>query len=157
MKIRHLLSVIALASLPLTAACSGSGGAGHSGSHPSSGSSRTASAADEKTPEAPHYITPTTADFLVEPKIKTRQCFGSAGCNVTVQPDVTWIGLGDVDPDKSYEITYQISGDDSGPVIDTLTLSDGTSLSYHPSLISTDQYTSTKEITIKVTGVEETY
>ncbi|MEU0832891.1 hypothetical protein [Streptomyces sp. NPDC005969] len=59
-----------------------------------------------------------------------------------------------IDPDKSYEITYQINGDESGPVIETISLTNGTSMEYYPSSLSTAS--SRTKITGKVTDVAET-
>lgn len=152
MKTRHLLAAITLALLPLTAACNGST------DDPKPSPSKTATpapAADPTTEEpAPEY-TPDTSDFLMTVKTTQRQCFGyGVGCNVTVEPDVTYIGTDTIDPDKTYSLTYEIHGDESGPVIDTLTLSNGTDLHYHSSMLSTaGSYT---KISIEITDVEET-
>ncbi len=75
-----------------------------------------------------------------------------AGCNVTVEPDLTlMVDSSSVDPDVTYEITYEIKGDESGPVIDTAELSDQTSLNYTPSLIQT--VSSGTKVTIKIADV----
>jgi hypothetical protein len=50
-----------------------------------------------------------------------------------------------------YEITYEIRGDESGPVIETAELTDQTSLNYTPSLISAAS-TSTR-VSVKITDV----
>lgn len=50
-----------------------------------------------------------------------------------------------------YEITYEIRGDESGPVIETAELSDQTSVNYSQSMISTAS-ASTK-VSVKVTEV----
>ncbi|WP_329215197.1 hypothetical protein OG352_06270 [Streptomyces sp. NBC_01485] len=85
----------------------------------------------------PTYAALTPADFTIELRTTKRQCFGSAGCNVTVEPNLTYVGIGDIDPSVVYSITYEIRGDESGPVIATAELSNETSLNYTPSLIST--------------------
>jgi hypothetical protein len=151
MKTRHFLAATLLALLPLTAACNTTT---HDEKHPAKSSAPATPAADPTTEEpAPDY-TPTADDFLASVKTTQRQCFGSAGCNVTVEPDLTYMGTDTIDPDKTYSITYEIHGDESGPVIDTLTLSDGTSLHYHSSMLSTSS--SGTEISIEITDVEET-
>jgi hypothetical protein len=94
-------------------------------------------AADTADP-TPSYAEASTDDFSIDLKTKSKQCFGSAGCNMTVEPELTFLGVsGVLDPDAVYEITYEIRGDQSGPVIATAELTDQTSLSYTPSLIST--------------------
>lgn len=112
-----------------------------------------AEAATDVTEDAEPTYTDLDADsFTIKLKTKSRQCFGSAGCNVTVEPDLTFLGDSvDVDPDEVYEITYEIHGDESGPVIATAELSDQTSLNYTPSMISTPS-ASTK-VSVEITDV----
>ncbi|MDH6216970.1 hypothetical protein [Streptomyces pseudovenezuelae] len=98
----------------------------------------TVTAAAEEPDPSPVYDEVDADDFTIELRTTARQCFGSAGCNVTVEPDLTYLGDSqDIDPDAAYRITYEIHGDESGPVIETAELSDRTSLNYTPSLIST--------------------
>lgn len=93
--------------------------------------------AEQPTPE-PSYSEVDADSFAIGLKTTARHCFGSAGCNVTVEPDLTYLGDSEgIDPDAVYEITYEIHGDESGPVIETAELSDETSLNYTPSMIST--------------------
>lgn len=99
----------------------------------------------------PTYDEVTVDSFTIKLKTKSRQCFGSAGCSLTVQPDLTYMGSGDIDPDATYEITYEIHGGDSGPVIETAELSDQTSLNYTPSVIET--VSSSKKVTAEITDV----
>ncbi|MEU1543994.1 hypothetical protein ABZ461_39140 [Actinacidiphila glaucinigra] len=57
---------------------------------------------------------------------------------MTVEPRLTYLGESTaIDPDATYSITYEIRGDESGPVIDTAELSDHTSLNSAPSVIQT--------------------
>jgi hypothetical protein len=110
----------------------------------------TAAAADpDPTPAYPEL----NADsFTIDLKTKSRQCFGSAGCNLTVEPHLTLlVDSTDVDPDATYEITYEIHGDESGPVIETAELSDQTSLNYTPSIISTAS--SSTKLSVEITDV----
>lgn len=113
-----------------------------SGSKPAAASTSSApaeeavTAAEEPAP-TPTYAVVDADSFTIDLKTKSRQCFGSAGCNLTVEPNLTYVGIGDIDPDAVYEITYEIRGDESGPVIATAELSNETSLNYTPSLIST--------------------
>ncbi|MFJ4788334.1 hypothetical protein [Streptomyces sp. NPDC088794] len=96
-----------------------------------------ASDAEEQDPE-PTYDEVDADSFTIKLRTTSRQCFGSAGCNLTVEPDLTYLADTDgIDPDAVYEITYEIHGDESGPVIATGELTDRTSLNYTPSVIST--------------------
>ncbi|MFI5875619.1 hypothetical protein ACIBAH_24775 [Streptomyces sp. NPDC051445] len=117
------------------------------------GSEGTAAAVtDPETATETAYAALTPADFTMELRTTKRQCFGSAGCNVTVEPTLSYVGAyKGIDPDAVYSITYEIRGDQSGPVIETAELSDETSLSYTPSLISTA--TASKKVSVKITDV----
>lgn len=152
MKLRHLLAVAALAALAAT----GCGTRTPADSKPSHKATSGAKKAVE-TPDTPEYTDLTSDDLIVTFKITHKQCFGSAGCNVTVSPNISYIGLDSdsIDPDKTYEITYEISGDESGTTIETATLTDRTSLSLTPSMLSTTS--SATKITGEVTDVEEAY
>lgn len=116
-------------------------------------SASTADPASETTEEAaPTYVDLDADSFAIDLKTKSRQCFGSAGCNVTVEPDLTlMVDSSSVDPEATYEITYEIKGDESGPVIETAELSDQTSLNYTQSLIQTAS--SATKVTVKITDV----
>ncbi|MEU5633523.1 hypothetical protein ACH47C_26885 [Streptomyces rishiriensis] len=107
-------------------------------------------AADEPDPD-PAYEQVDADSFTMKLRTTSRHCFGSAGCNVTVEPDLTYVGLQDVDPAAVYEITYEISGDKSGPVIETAELSNQTNLNYTPTLIST--VSAGTKISVEITGV----
>lgn len=104
--------------------------------------------------EEPAYSQADADSFSIDLRTTARQCFGSAGCNVTVEPELTYLGSsGDLDPDAVYEITYEIHGDESGPVIQTAELTDQTSLSYRPSLISTAS--ASTEPSVEITDVQQ--
>ena len=117
----------------------------------SAGEEAVTAAADEPDP-TPMYDEVDADSFTIELRTTKRQCFGSAGCNVTVEPDLTYLGdSADIDQDAVYEITYEIHGDESGPVIETAELTDQTSLNYTPSLISTAS--ASTQVSVKITDV----
>ncbi|MGJ5826982.1 hypothetical protein [Streptomyces ossamyceticus] len=127
-------------------------------SKPAPATSSASSAPDEDVAEPaaeesePTYAALTPSDFTMELRTTERQCFGSAGCNVTVEPVLSYVGeWNGVDPDAVYSITYEIRGDKSGPVIETAELSDETSLSYTPTSIST--VSSSKKVSVEITDV----
>lgn len=100
----------------------------------------------------PSYIDVTADDFTIELKTTKRQCFGSAGCNLTVEPDLSLsVDSSSIDPDTVYDITYTIHGDESGPVVETAELSNQTSLNYTPSMVSTAS--SGTKVTVEITDV----
>ncbi|MFJ4624177.1 hypothetical protein [Streptomyces sp. NPDC088812] len=112
------------------------------------GDAVTAAAEEES---APVYAELGVDSFTIELRTTERQCFGSAGCNVTVEPDLTYTGIEDIDPDAVYDITYEIHGDESGTVIETAELSNQTSLNYTPTSISTAS--SSTKVTVEITDV----
>ncbi|MFK0110012.1 hypothetical protein [Streptomyces sp. NPDC091217] len=115
---------------------SGYGGEQAAAAKPTGGA--TEEAATETPTPTPSYDEVTAESFTIELRTTARHCFGTAGCNVTVEPTLTYLGDSEsIDPDGVYEITYEIHGDESGPVIETAELSDRTSLNYTPSMIST--------------------
>ncbi|MFE4716843.1 hypothetical protein ACFRLW_10380 [Streptomyces sp. NPDC056728] len=114
----------------------------------------TATDAAEEADTEPTYTDLDADSFSIDLKTKSRQCFGSAGCNLTVEPDLTLAVESDsVDPDAVYEITYEIHGGESGPIIETAELSDGTSLNFTPSVISTTS--SSTKVSVEITDVSK--
>ncbi|CAL9662654.1 hypothetical protein [Streptomyces lavenduligriseus] len=100
----------------------------------------------------PTHAEVTAGNFTISLRTTKRQCFGSAGCNVTVEPHLTFLGDStSIDPNAVYEITYEIHGDASGPVIETAELSDQTSLNYRPSMISTAS--ARTKVSVEITDV----
>lgn len=127
---------------------------------PSSSQSTSADAGDDgywndndaEESDGTEYAKLTADDFSMELRTSERQCFGSAGCNVTVEPDITYLGLSeDLDPNATYEITYEITGDEDGPIIATAELTNGEDLSMSGSVVGTPS-TSTK-VTVEITEV----
>ncbi|MFF8831743.1 hypothetical protein [Streptomyces sp. NPDC015131] len=109
--------------------------------------------ADAPTPE-PTYAEVGVGSFTIGLRTTQRQCFGSAGCTLTVEPELTHVGdSGAIAPDAVYEITYEIRGDQSGPVIGTAELSDRTRLDYTPSVLSTSS--AETKVSVKITDVVE--
>ncbi|MGX1970894.1 hypothetical protein [Streptomyces kronopolitis] len=106
--------------------------------------------ASEETEET-YNGSPTSTDFTLSMKTTKKQCFGSAGCAITVEPNLSYVGAISLDPEKTVSITYEIHGDESGPVIQTMELSDRDRLTYTPVSISTADR-STK-VTAEITDV----
>ncbi|MBU1801363.1 MAG: hypothetical protein KKA97_03790 [Actinobacteria bacterium] len=79
-------------------------------------------------------------------KTREKSCFGSAGCNVTVQADPDYVGNQDASA-GSWEITYEIRGGEDGPIIETMTLIDGTFT------FSEEQYVSTSSSSTELEAV----
>lgn len=61
-------------------------------------------------------------DVKVTPRIKSKQCFGSAGCSVELAVSLGWTIPDPGKLDGTYDVTYTLTGDEDGPVIETLTV-----------------------------------
>jgi hypothetical protein len=119
----------------LLAGCAAPGGKSLAPSTSTTGSSPSSSAPAAAAPTSTSSSTSTTtppapprdprlSDFKVGYKTKSKQCFGSAGCNWVIAPTVKWVGPAaskPTDDATSYEITISVSGDESGPTIATIT------------------------------------
>ncbi|MEV4198496.1 hypothetical protein [Micromonospora globbae] len=114
----------------------------------------TAAPAPTTTPPAPLpvYTTPTKNDFKLKVKVLRKQCFGSAGCNVTYRIDVTYTGDGDLDPSKTYEVTYQVKGAED-PIINTFEVTGDSASVQQEEMASTRR--SGDKLTAVVTDVSE--
>src|SRR5687767_149644 len=85
-------------------ACAGAGKSSQSGDS-------TISTGSEQGPAPrPSYHIPVAADFVLDVQVLKQSCFGSAGCNITYRVNMTYQGAGPLDPDVTYEVTYQIKG-----------------------------------------------
>jgi hypothetical protein len=74
-----------------------------------------------ETPAEPLYVEPSKSHFKLSVKTLKKECFGSAGCNVTYRILVDYSGPA-LDPSKTYEVTYDVRGGEDGPVTNTLTV-----------------------------------
>ncbi|MBB5075814.1 hypothetical protein [Nonomuraea endophytica] len=75
----------------------------------------------------PDSIPPKPEDFSLRVKTLKKECFGSAGCNVTYSIRVTLLNEIESE-DTEYEVTYKVTGGED-PVINTFTIQ-GTEVSY---------------------------
>lgn len=91
-------------------------------------------------------------DFRVRLKTTEQQCFGSAGCMVTVKPKLA-ANFDDLPAEGTVDITYRVSGDESGPVIETISL-DLSTKRYDASEILMSTTSSSVVPSAKVTDVE---
>ncbi|GLY21626.1 hypothetical protein [Micromonospora sp. NBRC 101691] len=103
-------------------------------------------------PTLPKYATPTKRDFTLKVKILRKQCFGTAGCNLTYRIDVAYRGAGDLDPDRTYEVTYQVKGAED-PIINTFEVTGDSASVQQEEMASTERSGDT--LTAVVTDVAE--
>lgn len=78
----------------------------------------TSATTEQATPAA---YTPTPRDFKLTVKTLSKECFGSAGCNITFRIQVGYDGPA-LDPGTTWEVTYEVRGTEDGPQINTLTV-----------------------------------
>lgn len=86
-------------------------------------------------PAVPDLPEPTAKDYSVDLKVTSKQCFGSAGCNVVVEPTLNALGASTLL--WECDITYSISGDDSGELVATAVAQGGTSYQVDRTSMST--------------------
>jgi hypothetical protein len=94
----------------------------------------------------PPPAAPKPSDFTATVKTMSKHCYGSAGCNVVVQPDLTYIGVADL-TSMTCSITYEVSGDESGPTVETGTTV-GEQFTFRQSALSTASTKTKPAITI---------
>ena len=130
---------------------SGSGDAGTAASSsPEATVTVTASAAPKvaatSAPVEPTYGKPTKADFKLTVKTLSKQCFGSAGCNLTYRILISYTGP-DLEPGKEYEVLYQVRGGEDGPVENKFTVQGD------ESSVDSEEMVSTRSSKVKLTAV----
>lgn len=93
---------------------------------------------------------PAPSDFTINVKILSKECFGSAGCNITYRIDPSYHGTGDA---TSLEVTYEVLGDEDGPQINTFTIDSAGTASFEKEETLSTPSPSTR-VTARVTDVE---
>lgn len=99
----------------------------------------------------PREFKPLVKDFKIKIKILKKQCFGSAGCLVDYRIDPEYVGTQPLPDTGTVEVTYRVTGDESGPIDNTFTVEDGQA-SYDKEESLTSKSPATK-IKAKVTSV----
>ena len=140
---KALVSVIMVALLLASCGLSDAG----SSSTPADGE------ASSEAEAAPTY-TPTPEDFTIDVRVKEEECFGSAGCNVTIGIVPEYIGEANYGDDP-WDVTYKIIGGSDGSTTNTMTL-EGDEITFtDEEFVSTNQ--KGKKIEAKVTRVDPGY
>jgi hypothetical protein len=115
---RKILAGLAVLLAGFVIACGASGS-----DEPAPGNNRkpvSAATQASPTPEPP-TVAPVPADFALKVVTLSKQCFGSAGCNVTYRIEVTYNGA-PVDAGKEYTVTYAVTGPEGGPQVNNFKL-----------------------------------
>lgn len=127
------------------------GGSGSTGKTVATGPATAGDAAADPATRPAGSATPKVSDFTLTPKITRKHCFGSVGCNIDFTVEMAYSGKA-LDDSDTWVITYEVSGDEGGPLVDQLELT-GTQFDGEEQSISTPS--SSTKIKIKVTGVEK--
>ena len=108
-------------------------------------------AAVASTPAEKPAVKPAVKDFKVAVKVTQKQCFGSAGCNVTFRIDPSYTGPA-IPADQTYEVVYEIRGGDE-PLRNRFTITGDTATYDQDEMIGTK--TSKAVLTAIVVEVNE--
>jgi hypothetical protein len=100
----------------------------------------------------PAKMPPSTGDFAVSVKVLSKHCFGSAGCNITYRIDPSYRGPA-LDSGETYTITYEVTGVEDGPQINSFTMT-GDQAQYESEELAQTPSSNVK-LKAKVTGVVE--
>jgi hypothetical protein len=136
MRIRATIATVATVLLGLAvASCSSSDGEAVPGiaTSPTSAPATPAWAASVAVPTPKPVVA--AQDFAVELKVISKKCFGSAGCNVTVEPAITYLGT--LTTEMACDLTYSVSGDESGETIETAEHVQGSSYRVQQTMLTT--------------------
>lgn len=112
-----VVAAIATSGTPMKPAASGAGATPASCTH---GRLANGDCAEDTAAPAKTYPTPAAADFSLAIKTTKKECFGSAGCNITFEINLTYAGPA-LEPNSSWDVTYDITGGED-PQTNTLTV-----------------------------------
>lgn len=115
------------------------------GDHPVGAASGATTAAAAAYPE------PTVADFEITLTELSRQCFGSAGCNVTFSVNLKNVSGKTLNPARSYRLTFDVEGT-SEPYSNYVTIT-GDQYQRDDSMFAQVK-TSKQKLTAKTTGID---
>jgi hypothetical protein len=100
---------------------------------------------------APTYATPKRNDFTLKVKTLSKENFGSAGSLITYRIVADWAPT--YDPDKTYELTYEVRGGEDGPAVNTLKIQGDEYEREDTEIASTSS--ASQKLTVRVLSVEE--
>lgn len=115
---------------------------------------------DEVLPDPiPEVTTPSpgptlsASDITLTPKVIDKQCYGSAGCNLTVRVVAKHDDdAPDLSEEETWRVTYQIDGGEDGPVIGNFEV---TGKTYYEQEEDLSTKSSKAKISVKVVDVEK--
>lgn len=110
----------------------------------------TTTTAERQTTTTVAYKEPELDDFTLEVVTLSKECFGSAGCVVTYDVELT-LNTVLLDPNKTYQVIYEVAGAEDGPQVNNLEVT-GTSYRYDSGTVA-DTPSSDTVLTATVTSV----
>lgn len=161
---RFGLAAFGAAALTVLAGCSSTGSGSSSiadpprttAAAPSFTASDAADGTQETTPPAPDLgsggVDLTAKNVKLTTKVLEKDCFGSAGCNLTVRVDLGDLPAGTPE-DASFEVTYELRGTSDGSTVGTISVEEGR---YDTNEEYVQTSSSSKKVTAVVTDVEMT-
>ena len=116
---KRIIAIVALVLVGATGlACGGTSGPSSSGKPVTEGSATGAPAATKAAAKMP-----AAKDFKITLKVLTKDCFGTAGCNITYRVNSVTVPPG-LDTSKTYEVSYKVTGAED-PKEGTVTITNG--------------------------------
>jgi hypothetical protein len=95
--------------------------------------------------------TPSVSDIHLTPKITQKECFGSAGCLLTLKVKFAYDGPA-LSSDDTWLVTYDVNGVEDGPLVGSFEVT-GDQYTVNEENVSTKSTKS--KVTIKATSVEK--
>jgi len=95
---------------------------------------------------------PEASGFKIVVKVLKKNCYGSAGCNITFAIEPDYVGA-DYDRSTTWQVTYEVIGPEEGPMINTFELT-GTQISYQKEEFCSVPSSKT-QLTVKVTSISD--
>lgn len=149
-----LLPVLAAAATGLVGLAVGYGIGAASTTSTGTTTTRTSPAAVASVPDdgpgtaEPEPATVSASNYTADLKTLSKQCFGSAGCSVEVRVE---LGVDSAARDTDAEVIVTITGDESGPITQTMVVQGG---QYDAAEVSLSTPSSKTKIAVKVTSAE---
>jgi hypothetical protein len=119
---KRFILIAAAGALALTGCASTTAGVGEHTAPVSASSPTSTEPTTAPTPEPSPTVR--ARDFHIGIKVLSKQCFGSAGCNITFRIRPRYVGAADLS-DGSWLVTYKVTGDESGPITNSFTITNG--------------------------------
>jgi hypothetical protein len=147
---RKILAALAVLLAAFVIACGASGSDEPAPGNKQKPVSAATTAEEPPVAEPPPPVKPLASDFMLKVITLSKQCFGSAGCNVTYRIEVGYGGL-PLAEDEEYTVTYAVTGPEGGPQVNNFKLR-GDQVEYQPEEFASTPSSKTV-LTAKVTQV----